>query len=646
MKQEVLDLLRTCEEFGVKVGTLQHILEGYKVADEIAAHGAGASAFSDWWAYKFEVYDAIPYNGALMRERGVLVSFNSDSDELARRMNVEAAKAVKYGGVPRAEALKFLTLNPAKQLKLDKRIGSLEPGKDGDFAIWSGDPLDPTSRCDETWIEGRRYFDRAADLAGRAALAAEKADLVGKSRLAAARGSATSPAEPARRPARHSCDEESGDSEDGRDGGDAVNVLLLASVLVLKGATVHTAAGPAIANGVVVISDGRILSVGGPETSVPAGAEVVDVSGKHVAPAFFAPASLVGLVEIPAVRATNDFAEVGEINPEARPDAAMNLDSETLPVTRSGGVLFAALAPRGSTFPGAASVVTLNGWTREDACVKCPAAVLVEWPVMSIDRRPDARPAARVQERRRDEALELIRTTFRDAAAFRTAKAAEGKAGVPGHDDVAPLSALRAVLDGSIPLVIRAERKTQIDAALRFLDEELKGEKVRAVILGGADAPKVAATLAARKIPVILDAVLELPLREDDAYDAPFTRAAELTKAGVVVAIGNGQSGMSAATTRDLPNHAAMAAAFGLSRLDALRAITLNPAKIFGVDDRIGSLEEGKDASLAVFTGDPLLTESVVVALYDKGVRLDLSDRHKRLWERYRNRPKKQPSGR
>ncbi|MCM3876973.1 MAG: amidohydrolase family protein, partial [Thermoanaerobaculia bacterium] len=176
VKQEILDLLRTCEEFGVKIGTLQHILEGYKVADEIAAHGAGASAFSDWWAYKFEVYDAIPYNGALMRERGVLVSFNSDSDELARRMNVEAAKAVKYGGVPREEALKFLTLNPAKQLKLDKRIGSLETGKDGDFAIWSGDPLDPTSRCDETWIEGRRYFDRAADLAGRAALVAEKAD--------------------------------------------------------------------------------------------------------------------------------------------------------------------------------------------------------------------------------------------------------------------------------------------------------------------------------------------------------------------------------------------------------------------------------------------------------------------------------------
>ena len=213
VKQEVLDLLRLCEEFGVKVGTLQHILEGYKVADEISAHGAGASTFSDWWAYKFEVYDAIPYNGALMRERGVLVSFNSDSDELARRMNVEAAKAVKYGSVPREEALKFLTLNPAKQLRLDKRIGSLEPGKDGDFAVWSGDPLDPTSRCDETWIEGRRYFDRAEDVKGRAALAAEKADLIAKSRLAAARGASTTPADPARRPPAHLDDADGHDDE-------------------------------------------------------------------------------------------------------------------------------------------------------------------------------------------------------------------------------------------------------------------------------------------------------------------------------------------------------------------------------------------------------------------------------------------------
>jgi len=208
VKQEVLDLIRICEEFGVKIGTLQHILEGYKVADEIAAHGAGASSFSDWWAYKFEVYDAIPYNGALMRERGILVSFNSDSDELARRMNVEAAKAVKYGGVPREEALKFVTSNSAKQLKVEGRIGSLEPGKDGDFVVWSGDPLDATSHADETWIEGKKYFDRAEDVKARAALGAEKTELIGKARLAASRGAAAAPAGPSARPAEHSCSEE------------------------------------------------------------------------------------------------------------------------------------------------------------------------------------------------------------------------------------------------------------------------------------------------------------------------------------------------------------------------------------------------------------------------------------------------------
>jgi imidazolonepropionase-like amidohydrolase len=129
-------------------------------------------------------------------------------------------------------------------------------------------------------------------------------------------------------------------------------------------------------------------------------------------------------------------------------------------------------------------------------------------------------------------------------------------------------------------------------------------------------------------------------MREDEPYDAPFTKAAELAKAGVLVAIGSGQTTMAAPTTRDLPNHAAMAASFGLDPLEALRAITLNPARIYGVDSRLGSIETGKDASLAVWTGDPLQTTSTVVALYEKGVSLDLSDRHKRLWERYRSRPK------
>ena len=177
-QDEILMLMRLTESQGIHVQTFQHVLEGYKIADEMAAHGAGGSTFSDWWAYKYEVIDAIPYNGYLMWDRGVTVSYNSDSDELARRLNTEAAKAIKYGGVPPEEALKFVTLNPAKQLKIDDRVGSLEVGKDADFSIWNGSPLSPYSLCEQTWIEGRKYFDRGADLAGRDALAKERAQLI------------------------------------------------------------------------------------------------------------------------------------------------------------------------------------------------------------------------------------------------------------------------------------------------------------------------------------------------------------------------------------------------------------------------------------------------------------------------------------
>jgi imidazolonepropionase-like amidohydrolase len=164
---EILMLIHVAEEFGFKVRTFQHVLEGYKVASEIAKHGAGASSFSDWWAYKLEAYDAIPYNAAIMASHGVNVSLNSDSDELARRLYWEAAKAVKYGGVSEAEALKMVTLNPAWQLGIDKHVGSIEVGKDADLAVFSAHPFAPDARCEMTLVDGTAYFDRAKDLAAR-----------------------------------------------------------------------------------------------------------------------------------------------------------------------------------------------------------------------------------------------------------------------------------------------------------------------------------------------------------------------------------------------------------------------------------------------------------------------------------------------
>jgi N-acetylglucosamine-6-phosphate deacetylase len=181
-QDEILAFLRLMEGFGVKVASLEHALEGYKVADELAAHGVGPSCFADWWAYKFEVYDAIPYAGALMRERGALVSFNSDSSDLARRLYLEAAKAVKFGGTPEVEALKFVTINPAKQLKIDARVGSLEPGKDADFALWSKPPLDSGTVCLQTWIDGKKYFDRDQAATRAADLEQERTELIAKAK--------------------------------------------------------------------------------------------------------------------------------------------------------------------------------------------------------------------------------------------------------------------------------------------------------------------------------------------------------------------------------------------------------------------------------------------------------------------------------
>ncbi|MEM7012438.1 MAG: amidohydrolase family protein, partial [Verrucomicrobiota bacterium] len=179
-QDEVLMFVRLAQEFDFTVGTFQHILEGYKVADALAEIGAGGSSFSDWWAYKFEVYDAIPYNGAIMHRAGVLTSFNSDSNELATRLNTEAAKAVKYGGVSEEEALKFVTINPAKQLRIDDRVGSLEVGKDADFVIWSASPLSSYARAEQTWIDGRKYFDLETDQQLRETALAERERLIAK----------------------------------------------------------------------------------------------------------------------------------------------------------------------------------------------------------------------------------------------------------------------------------------------------------------------------------------------------------------------------------------------------------------------------------------------------------------------------------
>ena len=205
-QDEILMLTRIAEDFGITIATFQHVLEGYKVAERLAEHGAGASTFSDWWAYKFEVVDAIGYNGTLMANAGVNVSFNSDSDELARRMNLEAAKAIKYGGLDEVEALKFVTINPAKQLKIDQYVGSLEVGKDADFAIWSGHPLSTYSICEQTWLDGKQYFSLENDQYLRGRDAKVRNELIQKILKAPDNGGKKMKAQGRRGNRFHSCD--------------------------------------------------------------------------------------------------------------------------------------------------------------------------------------------------------------------------------------------------------------------------------------------------------------------------------------------------------------------------------------------------------------------------------------------------------
>jgi imidazolonepropionase-like amidohydrolase len=413
--------------------------------------------------------------------------------------------------------------------------------------------------------------------------------------------------------------------------------LAAGETLVLKGGTVHPVSGPALQNGTVVIRDGKIVAVGaaGPAVAIPVDAKVVDVSGRHVYPSLFPPMTSLGLVEISAVRATVDTTELGEINPEARADVAMNFDSELLPVARSAGILIAGVAPLGGLVSGSAAAMKLDGWTREDATLKAPAAIVVRWPDLTIDRSPTARTSVRLQEKRRDDAVRQLEEAFEAARAYAKAKAAEGGAGVPRHDADPKLEALVPAVEGKLPVVVGANTVAQIRAAVAWG----KRENLRIVIFGGADAWRVAPELAAAKVAVILDTALDLPARTDDPYDARYAAAGILAKAGVEVALNDG-AGSTAETARNLLQDAAVSAGFGLPREAAVAAMTLVPARILGVDDRVGSIEPGKDATLIVTDGDILDLRSHVVAAYLDGRALDLTDKQKRLYERYKNRPR------
>jgi len=409
--------------------------------------------------------------------------------------------------------------------------------------------------------------------------------------------------------------------------------------LVLRNATLHPVSGPVINNGSLLIEGGRIRAIGGAELAAPAGARTVDLGGRHVYPGMVAADTSLGLAEIRSVSATYDTSETGALNPNARAVVAFNADSELLPVTRSGGVLAALSVPeagRTGLIAGTSALLQLEGWNWQDMALVPEVGLHVVVPRLRLNGALfPGQPEARLAEIRRstEARLKLLDDAFDNARAYALARAAD-----PATPIDTRWEAMRAVLPATPgaaparPVFMHADDLAQIRFALDFAARH----GLKLILIGGADAWRVADTLRERDVPVIISGLLRLPLRRDDPPDALFTLPAKLAAAGVRFCIAD--PGRDSTNARNLPFEAAHARAFGLSDDDALKAVTLYPAQILGVADKLGSLEVGKLANLFVADGDPLESSTRIERVFMQGREVELSDRQTALRDKYLRR--------
>src|SRR5256714_3602407 len=413
---------------------------------------------------------------------------------------------------------------------------------------------------------------------------------------------------------------------------DTIPALPQAKPIAIKGATIHPVSGPEIANGTIVFENGKITAIG-PDAAIPSGAEVIEASGKHVYPGLINANTVLGLVEIGAVRATVDVEEAGALNPNVRSSASVNPDSELIPVARAAGVLTALSVPEGGTISGQSAVLRLEGWTREGMTVLSPAAMHLGWPTLTIDRRPRARKSVKDQQKEMEKAQKQIREAFQNARAYWQAR----KNPAPDFKNDLRWEAMMPLFDGKLPLFIHASTVAQIQAALAFAKEM----QLKFVLVDGDDAWRAAPQLKESDVPVILGPATSLPPRRDDDYDSAWSSAAKLQQAGVRFCIAS--NGRGAETNeRNVGYEAGLASGYGLPKEEALKAVTLYPAQILGVADRLGSLEKGKTATLIVTNGDPLDFPTQVETAFIDGPKIDLSNRQTRLRDKYPGKYRRQ----
>lgn len=402
--------------------------------------------------------------------------------------------------------------------------------------------------------------------------------------------------------------------------------------VLIHGGTVHTMAGETYAPGYVLFDAGLIVEVGEGALGqpVPEGTRQIDASGLHIYPGFIAGPSTLGLQEIEAVRATDDYNEAGSLTPEVYAAVAVNPDSTLIPVARSGGVLTFIASPRGGRVPGRASVMCCEGWTWEDMTLMQDAGLMMTWPNMRPIRAWWMDQSDAEQRKERDEAIDEIDALFDAAGAYRDARAAD-----PGEPTDLRLEAMLRVLPSAgadqRPVIIQAHDVDQIAASVSWAVER----GLRPIIHGGRDAPLAASLLTEHEVPVILAGTFRFPKRGDSPYDDAFTLPARCEAAGLDWCLAYGSD---PSEQRNLPFTAALAVAHGLEVERALEAITIDMARTIGVGDQLGSLEAGKRATFIVTTGNPLEVRSAILTAFVDGRNIDLTNKQTKLYELYRER--------
>lgn len=391
------------------------------------------------------------------------------------------------------------------------------------------------------------------------------------------------------------------------------------AAVAIVGAEIHTVSGETIPDGYLLFDRGRIAGIGAGRREAPT---VVEARGKRLYPGFVCVNTQLGLTEIGAVRATRDMSEVGGATPEVRACVALNPDSTLIPVARSNGVLVAGVFPTGGPIAGRLSAVRLEGWTWEEMTIRAEAGIVVNWPLTRPVRAWWMEKSEDEQRKEIDRNLGLLRDAFDLAASWRAARAA---------DPSTPTDLRWEAMDPALPLFIHAQDYDQIVSAVTFAAD--RGWKC--VIVGGRDAPLCADLLRRHDVAVVLQGTIALPKREDSDYDEPYRLPSLLEASGLRWCLTSGEE---AAHERNLPYSAAMAAAFGLDRAAAIRSITLDAARILGVDRDYGSLEAGKSATMILTDGDPLEVATRVERAWIDGMEIDLSNKQTALAEKYRRK--------